>query len=291
MLDYIRQKGWKDGYLQANEVTLHYVSRGEGKLMLMLHGFPEFWYSWRYQIAEFSDDYHVVALDLRGYNKSDKPSSLEAYQIHELVADVREVIKTLGYDTCILVAHDWGGAIAWYFADIYPQMVEKLIILNIPHPAKFRQGLLTPQQLLKSWYIFFFQLPILPESLLQHNHYQLIAEMFQKTAINKNAFTQDDLQAYRNAAANPGAITSMLNYYRNIFQGLLQPLQYQWKKLLMPILLIWGEDDTALGKELTYQTDDYAQNLTIKYIANCGHWVQQEKPELVNQYMREFLGD
>ena len=128
---------WQHNFISTNGINLHYVSEGAGKLMLMLHGFPEFWYSWRHQIKEFASDYHAVALDLRGYNDSDKPASLSAYQMSEFIQDIKSVITGLGYEDCILVAHDWGGAIAWNFAYAYPEMVEKLIVLNIPHPAKF----------------------------------------------------------------------------------------------------------------------------------------------------------
>lgn len=275
-------------FIVSNGVRLHYVTQGEGPLMLMLHGFPEFWYSWRHQLPEFSQDYKVVALDLRGYNDSDKPTNLEAYRLSELVQDVRGVIEGLGYDRCILVGHDWGGAIAWNFAYDYPDMVDRLIVLNLPHPAKFASGLLTPQQLLRSSYIFFFQLPLLPEFLLQAFDYQPVVQALRNTAVNKAAFSADDLKAYQQAAAKPGALTAMINYYR---ANLLQPelTSRNWGSLQVPTLLLWGEDDPALGKELTYGTEAYVPNLTLRYIPHCSHWVQQEKPQLVNQYMREFL--
>ena len=280
---------WKDGFIKTNSVNLHYVTEGEGKLMLMLHGFPEFWYSWRHQITEFSKDYKVVALDLRGFNESDKPKAVEAYRIKELVNDVAGVIEGLGYDKCILVGHDWGAVIAWHFAYMYPQMVEKLIVMNFPHPAKFSQGLKTYQQLLKSWYIFFFQFPLLPELIIQSNDYQLIASIFQEQAINKDAFNQDDLEAFKDAAAKRGALTAMINYYRNVLPEFLNNPRQEWGTLDIPTLMIWGEEDSALGKELTYRTEAYLTSLTIKYIPNCSHWVQQEQPELVNQYIKEFL--
>ena len=154
---------WHHDCIHTNGINLHYVTQGEGPLMLMLHGFPEFWYSWRKQIPEFAKDHKVVAIDLRGYNDSDKPDDKEAYVMAEFIADVKGVIEGLGYSQCILVGHDWGGAIAWSFAYAYPNLVQKLIILNLPHPAKFAEGLRTPQQLLRSFYIFLFQLPIVPE--------------------------------------------------------------------------------------------------------------------------------
>ncbi|BAZ52073.1 alpha/beta hydrolase fold protein [Nostoc sp. NIES-4103] len=281
------QDSWKHEYITTNGVKLHYVTQGAGPLMLMLHGFPEFWYSWRHQIPEFAKYFQVVALDLRGYNESDKPQKQSAYVMDEFIKDVEGVIKGLGYDKCILVGHDWGGAIAWSFAYAHPEMVERLIILNLPHPAKFAQGLLTPQQLLRSWYIFLFQLPWLPEFLLQSSDFQAIEKALQSTAVNKNAFTQADLNAYKDAAAKRGALTAMLNYYRNSLQQFIS--NKTWGILHVPTLMIWGENDAALGKELTYDTGAYVKDLQIKYIPHCGHCVQQEQPELVNQYIKEYL--
>lgn len=283
----VLEGSWTHEYITTNGVKLHYVTQGEGRLMLMLHGFPEFWYSWRHQIPEFAKDYKVVAVDLRGYNDSDKPKEQSAYTMAEFIKDVKGIITGLGYETCVLAGHDWGGAIAWSFAYAYPEMVEKLIVLNIPHPAKFAEGLFTPQQLLKSSYVFFFQLPVLPELQLQWNDYQPIATALTGMAVNKSTFSPEDIEAYKNSAAKRGALTAMLNYYRNAFQGFLSP--QKWGVLDVPTLMIWGEKDTALGKELTYGTEAYVRNFQIHYIPNCSHWVQQEQPQLVNQYMREFL--
>lgn len=275
-------------YLSTNGIRLHYVTQGEGPLMLLLHGFPEFWYSWRHQIPEFAKDYNVVALDLRGYNDSDKPKETAAYALPELIKDVEGAILALGYDKCVLVGHDWGGAIAWSFAYEHADMLEKLIVLNLPHPAKFVAGLRTPQQLLRSWYIALFQLPKLPEWMLSANDYAAIRAAFSNMAINPEAFSPQDLDAYATAAAKPGALTGMLNYYRNIFRsdGLFQQT---WDTLEIPTLMIWGEEDTALGKELTYGTEEFVSDFEIKYIPQCSHWVQQEQPALVNQYIRDFL--
>jgi pimeloyl-ACP methyl ester carboxylesterase len=277
----------QENYIYTNGIKLHYVTEGEGPLMLMLHGFPEFWYSWRHLIPEFAQDYKVVALDLRGYNDSDKPAAKSAYVMDEFIKDIEGVIKGLGYSSCVLVGHDWGGAIAWCFAYAHPEMVERLIVLNIPHPAKFAAGLTKPQQLLRSSYIFFFQLPFLPEFQLKLNDYQAIETAFKGMAVNKDAFTQADIDAYKQAVAKPGALTAMLNYYRNIFRHRL--IKRSWGVLEVPTLMIWGENDTALGKELTYGTENFVQDFQIKYIPNCSHWVQQEQPQLVIQYMREWL--
>ncbi|MBD2069401.1 alpha/beta hydrolase [Leptolyngbya sp. FACHB-671] len=278
---------WQHDYIISNGIRLHYVTQGEGPLMLMLHGFPEFWYSWRKQIPEFAQDYKVVALDLRGYNDSEKPTDQSAYVMSEFIKDIEGVIRGLGYDRCVLVGHDWGGAIAWNFAYAHPELVEKLIILNLPHPAKFAEGLRTPQQLLRSSYIFFFQIPWLPELLVQASGYQIVAAALTGMAVNKSAFSDADLAAYKEAAAKPGALTAMINYYRNPFQQGI--VNQEWGVLDVPTLMIWGENDTALGKELTYGTEAYVKNFQIRYIPDCSHWVQQERPDLVNQYIREYL--
>lgn len=280
---------WQHGYIQTNGVRLHYVTEGEGPLIVLLHGFPEFWYSWRYQLPVLARDHRVVALDLRGYNDSDKPSQVAAYRMDELVADVIGVAQGLGYDRFTLVGHDWGGAIAWNLADRHPEYLDNLIVLNLPHPARLLAGLRTPQQLIKSWYIFFFQLPWLPELALQWANYRAVELAFSAMAIDKKAFSPSDLDAFKQAAAKRGAVPAMLNYYRSIFSP--GQLTRKWRVLEMPTLMIWGENDAALGKELTYGTEQYVRDLQIKYIPNCSHWVQQERPDLVNRYICDFLAE
>lgn len=275
-------------FLDTNGVRLHYVSQGQGPLMLFLHGFPEFWYSWRHQLDYFAAHYTCVAIDLRGYNDSDKPTGIDAYRLEVLVEDVRGAMVALGHGQMILVGHDWGGAIAWAFAYAYPELLQSLIVMNIPHPAKFAEGLRTPQQLLKSWYVGAFQLPLLPELLLQAGDYWLIEQMLRGMAIDKTAFSDADLRAYKTAAAKPGALTAMVNYYRALAQG--GQLQQPWGVLDVPTLLIWGEEDAALGKELTLGTEDYVSDLRLRYIPQCSHWVQQEQPRQVNTLMGNFLG-
>jgi pimeloyl-ACP methyl ester carboxylesterase len=278
---------WKHEFIATNNIKLHCVTQGKGPLMLMLHGFPEFWYSWRNQIPEFASDYKVVAVDLRGYNDSEKPKDKSAYVMAEFIQDIKGIIQGFGYKSCVLVGHDWGGAIAWSFAYAYPEMVDKLIVMNLPHPAKFAEGLRTRQQLLKSWYIFLFQLPFLPELLIKLSDYRAIYAALQGMAVDKSTFTSSDIQAYKDAAAKPGALTATINYYRNISRGFLD--RPNWDVLQVPTLMIWGENDSALGKELTYGTADYVRDFKIQYIPNCSHWVQQEQPQLVNRYIRDFL--
>ncbi|MBE9014081.1 hypothetical protein IQ250_28225 [Pseudanabaenaceae cyanobacterium LEGE 13415] len=166
-------------------------------------------------------------------------------------------------------------------------MLDKLVILNFPHPAKFSQGLTTPQQLLKSWYVLFFQIPGLPEFLIQLDDYKVLESAFLGMAVNKDAFTKEDIEKYKDAMAKRGALTSTINYYRNAFESGI--VGKNWGVLDIPTLIIWGEKDAALGKELTYGTEQYVKDFRIRYIPNCSHWVQQEQPELVNQYIREFI--
>ncbi len=280
---------WHHDTLQANGINFHYVTAGEGPLLLLLHGFPEFWYSWRHQIPTLAKTHKVVALDLRGYNDTDKPQGHRAYRLPILIQDVEAVIKALGYDQCTLVGHDWGGAIAWGVANQHPDLINNLIVLNLPHPVRFFQGMRTPQQLLKSWYVGLFQLPWVPEFLYQLGDYRAFDAIFNSTLRSRQALTQDDINAYKLALSKPGATTAAINYYRNVISS--DWLNIKWQVLTMPVLMIWGEDDSFLGKELTYGTEEYAQDFQIHYVPNCGHWVQQERPELVNQYICDFLAE
>ncbi len=286
---------WSHRRVAGAGVELHCVERragveaGQGPLVLFLHGFPEFWFSWRHQMRALGDRYYVVAADMRGYNLSDKPDGRRAYRLEVLVEDVRALIEHLGYERCVLVGHDWGGAVAWQFAYTYPQMLDKLVVMNLPHPVRFYEGLGTLAQLRRSWYIFFFQLPWLPERVLSRRDYRAIAGVFASQAKNPQAFTPQDLDAYRRAASRPGALTAMLNYYRSLLAESLRFDRHSYGVLDVPTLLLWGEDDAALGKELTYGTERWVGDLRVEYIPRCSHWVQQDRPEIVNQLMREFL--
>lgn len=274
-------------YIRVNGIRLHYVTQGQGPLLLFLHGFPEFWYTWRHQIAAFARCFTVVAVDLRGYNNSDKPPAVSDYAMPKLVADIAALITGLGHDKCSLVGHDWGGGIAWNVAYAHSEIVEKLIVLNCPHPRRFLEGFAHPAQWGRSAYIGFFQLPWLPELVLSAQGYQFIERAFDQMAVNRGAITPADVQTFKTAIARPGALTAALNYYRN----LLSPgeLQRDWPILEVSTLLIWGEDDPAFERSLAEGTENYVRDFHLRYIAECGHWVPQEYPELVNQYIAEFL--
>ncbi|MEM7184405.1 MAG: alpha/beta hydrolase [Spirochaetota bacterium] len=277
-------------YVETNGINLHIVRKGKGPLILFVHGFPEFWYCYRYQLIDFSQNFTAVAIDNRGYNQSDKPTNKADYKLEELVKDLRGVIKHLGYDSCILVAHDWGGIIAWQFAYDYPEMLDNLIILNCPHPIKYIQNLTSPEQMLKSWYVLFFQLPAVPEWLISQQNYYLLEQIFLLMTKDKSIFPKPELEYYKQMVSQGNTLTSMINYYRNIPDLLFNFQNSNMNgKLKVPVLIIWGEEDLALSKALTYNMDEYLTNFRVKYIPNCSHWVQQEQPDLVNQYIRDFI--
>jgi pimeloyl-ACP methyl ester carboxylesterase len=286
-------ESWQHGSAHINGVRLHYVTQGEGKLLVLLHGFPEFWYSWRHQIPELAKHFRVVAPDLRGYNESDKPVGVANYRIDTLTADVMGLIRAFGEEKAVIVGHDWGGGVAWAFAAGYPQATERLIVMNCPHPGPFQKHLRSNRrQLRRSWYMFFFQIPWLPELGLRLNARRFVEQAFRGMAIRKEAFPDEELKKYAEAIRKPGAATAAVNYYRAAFRDAVRKGERQFAKITCPTLLIWGEEDIALGKELTYDMEQYfTDRFEIKYIPQCSHWVQQEQPELVNQYMREFLLD
>ncbi len=278
---------WQHRDIMTNGIRMHYVTQGKGPLIVLLHGFPEFWYSWRYQLPFLAErGYTVVAPDLRGYNDTDKPRT--GYDVPTLLRDIAGLIKGLGQEKAIIVGHDWGGVLAWAFAMSYPQMTERLIVMNAPHPQAMQRAFRTLKQLRKSWYIFAFQLPWLPENALLRNNAYEIGRMLKGAAVQKSAFPNEVLAKYQEAMSKPGAMTAALNYYRQLIRHPLRSAKNH-ASIAVPTLLIWGEQDIALGIELTYGLEQWVPNIQIKRIPDSGHWVQQEKPELVNTLMAEFL--
>jgi epoxide hydrolase 4 len=284
---------WSHSLVEVNGVILHCVTQGEGPLVLLLHGFPEFWYSWRYQIPELASRFKVVAPDMRGYDLSDKPKGVGEYSLEKLTGDVQGLIEYFGHTKAHVVGHDWGGAVAWSFAMDYPDSVDKLVVMNAPHPAAFARNITTnPRQMLRSWYMFFFQIPVVPEMMLKAFHSYMLRRSFTDWAIDKDAFSDEDLDALAEAANRPGALTGGMNYYRATFRNAraLMAIRNHVPVIKSPTMLIWAENDKALGKELTYGLESYFEDeLIIKYIPDCSHWVQQEQPLLVNELLEEFL--
>jgi epoxide hydrolase 4 len=278
-------------FVEANSLTFEVDECGDGdRLALCLHGFPECSFSWRYQMPLLAElGYTAWAPNLRGYGRSSRPKSVEAYALPHLLADVAGLIDAAGKHSTLLIGHDWGGAIAWHFVLQRLRPIERLVVLNMPHPARFRQGLFGFPQLFRSWYIFFFQLPCLPEWVLRRNDAKPIAEMFRSMAVDKSRFPEKALAVYRNQVLQPGAMTAMINYYRALVRYRDKAKQSVMTKVDTPTLMLWGERDTALGKELTLGTDELVRNLTVRYLPNVSHWVQQEAPETVNGMIEAWL--
>jgi pimeloyl-ACP methyl ester carboxylesterase len=280
-------------FVRANGLRFHVATCGEGeRLALCLHGFPECWYSWRHQLPLLAQlGYRAWAPDLRGYGESDRPQRREDYAIETLVDDVAGLIDAAGARSTLLLAHDWGGVIAWYFAMRQVRPLERLVIMNLPHPGVMERAMRTWRQLGRSWYVFFFQIPRLPEALLRAGNYRAIRDAFRHMAVDKSRFPDEVLQVYRDSAARPGALTAMLNYYRALVRGggARRQQRLGYPLIDVPTLMIWGEHDTALGKETTYGTETFVPNLTLRYLPNVSHWVQQEAPEVVNAMLEAWL--
>jgi pimeloyl-ACP methyl ester carboxylesterase len=275
----------------ANGLHFHVATAGAGpRLALCLHGFPESSFSWRYQLSLLAGlGYRVWAPDLRGYGGTTRPANVAAYALEHLLADVDALIEAAESKEVLLIGHDWGALIAWYYAMFGRHTIAKLVIMNVPHPALAQRGLYTLRQLKKSWYIFFFQLPWLPEYLLSRNDYASIAEAFRGMAVDKSRFPQEVLEVYQQGAAQPGALTAMVNYYRALLRGLRRIRARGMPRIRVPVLMLWGEADAALGKELTYGTERYVEDLVLRYLPRVSHWVQQEAPETVNALMAAWL--
>ena len=279
---------WQHQYIVTNGIRMHYVTQGEGPLIVLLHGFPEFWYSWHNQIPYLAEHgFTVVAPDLRGYNETAKPR--KGYDIPTLLRDIEGLIKGLGQQKAHIVGHDWGGVLAWTFAMNYPEMTESLIVMNAPHPAAMVRKMRTFKQLRKSWYVFAFQIPWLPEYMLGRNHAYEIGRMLRGAALQKSAFPHEVTARYQEAMSKPGAIKAAISYYRQLFRRLPFSMKSNEVQIIAPTLLIWGEQDIALGIALTTGLERWVDDIQIKRIPDSGHWVQQEQPEKVNQYMLDFL--
>ena len=284
----LETSGLRDGYAELGDVRLHYVEAGEGPLVVLIHGFPEFWFSWRFQIpALAAAGFHVVAPDMRGYNLSSRPRSVKDYRSDRVAADVGNLIRERGADRAFLVGHDWGGWIAWATAINHPEVVERLAVLNAPHPRRFLRGLRRPRQLARSWYMLFFQLPWLPERLARANRWAPFRFAFDRDA-RPEAFTEQQIERYVEAWGQPGAPTAMINYYRAAFRQARRPRERPGQ-VQAPTLVIWGERDRYLGAELADPDRADVPNLERVARLPASHWVQHDEPELVGRLLIEFF--
>ena len=288
-------------HVVANDVRLHVVTAGpeDGDVVVLLHGFPEFWYSWREQIPALVDEgYRVVAPDMRGYNESEKPRGVDAYRVDRLVADVAALVghyADAGADgdgaSAHVVGHDWGGAVAWSTAIREPAVVDRLAIMNAPHPGRFRELLRRPAQLRRSWYMFAFQLPALPEFGLTRDDAAVLDELF------RDSMPAEERRHYRDALQRPGAARAAVNYYRAFLRLgvrdelplLSPPAPTPEPTVAAPTLVVWGDDDDALLPANADGLDRWVPDLRVERIPEASHWVQVDAPERVNDALRAHL--
>jgi epoxide hydrolase 4 len=281
----------QDGYAEVNGVRLHYVEQGKGPLILFLHGFPEFWYAWKVLLPEFAKDHHAVAVDMRGYNLSSMPEAVDAYQVPILVEDIRALAEKLGAKKFVLVGHDWGGVVAWAFAAAHPEMLEKLVIVNAPHPVVFARELANnPDQQKASAYFNLFTSPV-AEATLSQNDFALLQQSVLATWAN-----EEDRRKYLEAWKKE--LTGGLNYYRAA--NLSSPVGGEKVDasramipknpvITVPTLVIWGLKDTALLQGNLDGLDQYVKTLKIERVPEGSHWVVHEQPATVIRAMRLFL--
>ncbi|MBW2281424.1 MAG: alpha/beta hydrolase [Deltaproteobacteria bacterium] len=278
--------------VRANGLSFNVASCGEGdRLALCLHGFPELSYSWRAQLPLLARlGYRAWAPDMRGYGGTDRPLSYHDYALELLVDDVAGLIEESGAREVVLIAHDWGAIIAWAYAMRPPRPIDRLIIMNVPHPGAARKTF-SLRQLGRSWYVLFFQIPWLPEWVLTRNGAEAVGRAFRDMAVDKSRFPDEVLDVYRQAACKPGAAKAMVDYYRALVRGggARRLGARPYPMIETPTLVVWGEEDAALGVELTHATGDFVKDLTIRTLPGVSHWVQQEAPETVNAMLEAWL--
>jgi len=271
------------------DVDLHVVAAGpnDGSVLILLHGFPEFWYGWHRQIEPLAAaGFRVIVPDQRGYNLSSKPSGVSAYALTELVSDVIAIADQLGQEKIFLAGHDWGAAVAWSTALLYPQRIAKLAVLNVPHPSVMRKFLGThPRQLLRSWYMFFFQLPWLPEALFSSFNYRIGTRSLLRSS-RPGTFSAEDLAQYRAAWSQPGALTAMINWYRALFRT---RAKFPDKTVRVPTRILWGERDDFLLTEMAHESLRYCNDAELFTFANATHWLQHEEPTRVSELLIDFF--
>ena len=276
-------------FVDLPSLRMHYVEAGEGPVVLLLHGFPECWWSWRYQLKALpAAGFRVIAPDLRGYGETDKQGP---YDLDTVTADVCHLIETLGGEKRVrVVGHDWGGAVAWHLASKRPEHCAKVAVLNCPHPQKMREALLVRpklRQLRKSWYMFFFQLPLLAEYLLTRDDAAEVVKQLRGSAVDRTNFSEAELRPLRDAIQRPGAAAAMVGWYR---AGITLKPPPVYPPITSEALLIWGKSDVALDYDvLVPGTERFAPRLRVEPIEHCGHFVQAEQPQKVNQLLLDFL--
>jgi pimeloyl-ACP methyl ester carboxylesterase len=275
--------------VDAGEVRLHVVLGGEGPAVVLLHGFPESWWTWHRVIPGLiAAGFRVVAVDQRGYNLSDRPDGVAAYRIERLVADVVGVLDGLGIARAHVVGHDWGGMIAWAFAMAHPDRLDRLVVLNLPHPRRFRTALWTSRQLFMSWYIGLFQLPVVPEWMLRRQDFAALRKAGWRGR-SPDAFTPDDVARYIQAFSQPGALTAAVNWYRALARDVLRGTAPPIRRIDAPTLVIFGERDKALNKDFADPLPEDVPNARVLRIPQASHFVHHDEPVQVGGAIAAFL--
>ncbi len=276
--------------MQANGVRLHVVEAGprDGPPVVLLHGFPELWYGWRRQIGPLAEaGFRVIVPDQRGYGRSDKPAGVAAYRIETLAADIVGLLDAAGVERASVVGHDWGAVVAWWLALAHPERVSRLAILNVPHPAVMRRHLVSsPRQMARSWYVFFFQLPGLPERFLARDGFANLARAVRSG--RRGTCTDEDLAVYREAWAQPGALTAMVNWYRAALRTGGQRLPRI--RVGVETLVLWGARDRFLGREMAGESAALCDRGQLEVFEKATHWLQHDEAEAVNDRLVRFLG-
>jgi pimeloyl-ACP methyl ester carboxylesterase len=288
-----RADGFFHRKLDVGAVHLHVAEARPGSddatdgvpLVVFLHGFPEHWWSWRHQLRAFADaGFWAVAPDMRGYNESDKPLGTASYGVELLADDVAGLIRALGRETAIVIGHDWGGLVAWMFAQRHAAMVSRLGILNIPHPSVMIRGFMRLEQLKKSWYVFFFQLPGgIPERAIAQNDWARLRATFAG-----DGMPEDEIETHIQAMRTPGAVTAGMSYYRSALRRLFTGRTPKPQRIDCPVLVIWGDRDRVLGKEMAEPPARFVPNARVEHIPEASHWVQSAAPERVNELLLAF---
>jgi pimeloyl-ACP methyl ester carboxylesterase len=283
---------YESSYVETNGIRLHVVTAGpkDGKPILLLHGFPEFWYGWKHQIPALAQaGFRVIAPDQRGYNLSDAPKGIRPYCLPELGRDVIGLLDHFGVDKANLVGHDWGALVAWGVALTFPERVERLGILNVPHPAVFVRFLMrSPRQMLKSWYVGFFQIPGLADGWLKRDDFALGAQMMRRSG-KANTFSDEDMARYKKAWANTDGLTAMINWYRALVR--YTPPMPGDIRLRMPVLIQWGKHDAFLSHEMAGESLKLCDSGRLIVYENATHWVQHDEAEAVNRELIQFFHD
>ncbi len=261
----------------------------DGPLVVLLHGFPEFWYGWRHQLSALAEaGYRVVVPDQRGYNRSDAPQPVSAYDLDRLVDDVCAVIDAAGRDRAAVVGHDWGAMVGWHLAHAHPERLRRLAVLNVPHPHVFRDTLRSsPGQLLRSTYALFFQLPVLPEWLLGRNDGQLLAALLRGSS-RPDTFDDTDLAIYRRAWQRAGRLRGMLHWYRAAARRALRTAPPS-APIDVPTLVVWGAQDVALSRQMAAPSAAMCTDGQLEMIEDATHWVQHDAPATVNRLLLGHL--